>query len=80
LQKRISDAGINNANVQVIQPSPLPGLEQPLVLVCRLSSAVHTDNVHAFEKVVNNFVTEANKNPAISKAFSFFTAHTPNLT
>ncbi len=35
-------------------------------------------DVHAFEKVVNNFVTEANKNPAISHAFSYYSAHTPS--
>ena len=26
MQKRIADAGIKNANVEVIQPSPLPGV------------------------------------------------------
>ncbi len=36
------------------------------------------DDVHAFEKVVNRFVEEANKNPAISNAYTFYTAHTPN--
>src|SRR6202012_3461854 len=36
------------------------------------------DDVHAFEKVVNNFVKEANKNPAISGAYSYYSAHTPN--
>ena len=35
-----------------------------------------------FEKVVRNFVAEANKNPAISRAVSYYSAHTPsyNLT
>ena len=36
------------------------------------------DDVHQFQTVVNKFIAEANKNPAITKAFSFFTANTPN--
>jgi HAE1 family hydrophobic/amphiphilic exporter-1 len=79
LQKRIADAGINNANVQVIQPSPLPGVGTTVGFSMQIEQRSTTDDVHAFEKVVNNFVTEANKNPAITKAFSFFTAHTPNV-
>jgi HAE1 family hydrophobic/amphiphilic exporter-1 len=79
LQKRIADAGINNANVQVIQPSPLPGVGTTVGFSMQIEQRSTTDDVHAFEKVVNNFVAEANKNPAITKAFSFFTAHTPNV-
>ena len=37
-----------------------------------------SDDVHAFEKVVKNFVAEAHKNPAISTAFSYYGAHTPS--
>jgi HAE1 family hydrophobic/amphiphilic exporter-1 len=37
-----------------------------------------TDNLQQFESVVNKFITEANKNPAITRAFSFYSAHTPN--
>jgi HAE1 family hydrophobic/amphiphilic exporter-1 len=36
------------------------------------------DDIHAFEKVVNRFVDEANKNPTITHAYSFYSAHTPN--
>jgi len=35
------------------------------------------DDINAFEKVVNNFVADVNKQPAIGRAFSFFTAKTP---
>ena len=38
------------------------------------------DNLQDFERVVNRFVDSANKNPAITKAFTFYTAHTPNMS
>ena len=78
MQKRIADAGIKNANVEVIQPSPIPGLGATVGFSVQIEQRNTNDDVHAFEKVVKKFVAEANKNPAISKAFSFFTASTPN--
>ena len=80
LQKRIHDAGINNANVEVIQPSPLPGVGSTVGFSMQIEQRSTNDDVHAFEKVVNDFVARANKNPAITKAYSFFTAHTPNVS
>ena len=82
MQKRIEDAGIKNANVEVIQPSPIPGLGATVGFSLQLEQRSTNDDVHTFEKVVKNFVAEANKNPAISKAFTFYTASTPsyNLT
>src|SRR6185437_15941433 len=35
--------------------------------------------IHAFEKVVKKFVAAAQKNPASSTAFSYFSAHTPSF-
>ncbi len=78
LQKRILDAGINNANVEVIQPSPLPGVGSTVGFSIQIEQRSTNDNLQAFENVVNRFVTEANKNPAITKAFTFFKANTPN--
>jgi HAE1 family hydrophobic/amphiphilic exporter-1 len=80
LQKRIADAGINDANVEVIQPSPLPGIGTTVGFSMQIEQRSTTDNLQAFEKVVNNFVTEANKNPVIKKAFTFYTSHTPNYS
>lgn len=79
MQRRISDAGIKNANVEVIQPSPLPGVGSTVGFSMQIEQRSTTDDIHAFENVVNKFVAEANKNPAITKSFSFFTAHTPNF-
>ncbi len=78
MQKRIADAGIKNANVEVIQPSPLPGVGSTVGFSMQIEQRSTNDDIHAFEKVVNKFIAEANKNPAITSAFTFFTAHTPN--
>jgi hydrophobe/amphiphile efflux-1 (HAE1) family protein len=79
LQRRIADAGVRNANVEVIQPSPLPGVGSTVGFSIQIEQRSTTDNLQAFENVVNKFVTEANKNPAITRAFSFYSAHTPNF-
>jgi HAE1 family hydrophobic/amphiphilic exporter-1 len=79
MQRRIADAGVKNADVEVIQPSPLPGVGSTVGFSMQIEQRSTTDDIHAFETVVNKFVTEANKNPAITKSFSFFTAHTPNF-
>jgi HAE1 family hydrophobic/amphiphilic exporter-1 len=82
MQQRIRDAGINNANIEVIQPSPIPGIGATVGFNFQIEQRNTNDDVHAFEKVVNKFIAEANKNPAISGAYSFYTAQTPsyNLT
>src|SRR3984885_95779 len=82
MQKRIAEAGIKDANVEVIQPSPIPGVGQTVGFSFQIEQRNTNDDLHAFENVVKRFVTEANKNPAISGAFSFYSAHTPgtNLT
>ncbi|WP_259070240.1 efflux RND transporter permease subunit [Mucilaginibacter sp. X4EP1] len=79
LQKRIEDAGVKDASVEVIQPSPLPGVGSTVGFSMQIEQRSTTDDIHQFENVVNKFVTDANKNPAITKSFSFFTAHTPNF-
>jgi hydrophobe/amphiphile efflux-1 (HAE1) family protein len=80
MQKRISEAGIKNASIQVIQPSPIPGVGSTVGFSFQIEQRNTNDNVQAFEKVVNNFVAEANRDPAISKAFSYYSAHTPNFS
>jgi HAE1 family hydrophobic/amphiphilic exporter-1 len=79
LQKRIADAGVTNANVEVIQPSPLPGVGSTIGFSLQIEQRSTNDNLQDFEKVVNRFVDSANKNPAITKAYTFYTAHTPNV-
>jgi HAE1 family hydrophobic/amphiphilic exporter-1 len=78
MQKRIADAGVKDANVEVIQPSPLPGLGATVGFSLQVEQRNTNDDVHAFDAVVKKFIAEANKKPAISKAFTFFTASTPS--
>ena len=78
MMKRIHQAGIKNAKVVVMQPAPIPGIGQSAGFSFQVEQRNTNDDVHAFEKVVNKFVAEANKNPAISHAFSYFSAHTPS--
>ena len=80
MQKRIADAGVTNASVEVIQPSPLPGVGSTVGFSMQVEQRSTNDNLQDFERVVNRFVDSANKNPAITKAFTFYTAHTPNMS
>lgn len=78
MRDRIAKANIKNANIVVIPPAPIPGIGQTAGFSFQIEQRNTNDDVQAFEKVVNNFVAEANKNPAISHAFSYYSAHTPS--
>ena len=82
LQRRINEEGIKNANVEVIQPSPIPGVGATVGFNFQIEQRNTGDDIHAFEAVVKKFIDEANKNPAIANAYSFYSAKTPsyNLT
>jgi HAE1 family hydrophobic/amphiphilic exporter-1 len=79
MQKRINQAGIKNANIQVIQPSPIPGVGSTVGFNFQIEQHNTNDDLHEFEKVVDNFIKEANKEPSIVNAHSFYSAHTPNI-
>jgi len=78
LNQRIADAGIRNANAEVIPPSPIPGVGETVGFSMQIEQRSTTDDLQAFQRVVNKFVAEANSNPAITGAFSFYTANTPS--
>jgi HAE1 family hydrophobic/amphiphilic exporter-1 len=78
MQKRITDAGINNANIEVIPPSPIPGVGETVGFSMQLEQRSTGDNLQAFQTVVTKFIDEANKNAAIGSAFSFYSANTPS--
>ena len=80
LKKRIAAAGIKNANVVVIPPPPIRGIGQSAGYSIQIQQGNTSDDVHAFEKVVKKFVSTAQKNPATSTAFSFYSAHTPSYS
>ncbi len=79
MRRRIAEAGVKNANVEVIQPSPIPGVGQTVGFSFQIEQRNTNDDLHQFEAVVKKFVEEANKNPAISGAYSFYGAHTPGF-
>lgn len=77
--KRIAKAGLKNAKVVIMQPAPIPGIGQSAGFSFQVEQRNTSDDVHEFEKVVRKFVTEANKNPAISRAVTYYSAHTPSF-
>ena len=79
LQRRIDSAGIKNAAVEVIQPSPLPGVGSTVGFSMQVEQRSTNDNLQQFETVMNKFVADANKDPAITGSYTFYTAHTPNF-
>ena len=80
IRERIAKANIKNANIVVIPPAPIPGIGQTAGFSFQIEQRNTNDDIHAFEKVVNNFVTEANKDPAISHAFTYYSAHIPGYS
>jgi HAE1 family hydrophobic/amphiphilic exporter-1 len=78
LKKRIAKAGIKNANVVVIQPPPIRGIGLAAGFSMQIEEGSSTDDIHAFEAVIKKFVAAAQKIPAISTSFSYFSAHTPS--
>ncbi len=78
LQKKF--AAIKEANIVVISPPAIPGLGQTGGFTFELQQQGSTDDIKAFERVVNNFVAAVNKRPEISRAFTFFTARTPGYS
>lgn len=80
IKKRIADAGIKNANIVIIPPPPIRGIGQAAGFSMQIQQGSATDDVHRFEKVVKDFVSKAQKIPAISTAFSYYSAHTPSYT
>ncbi|GGA84141.1 efflux RND transporter permease subunit [Puia dinghuensis] len=80
IRQRIGDAGIRNANVEVIQPSPIPGIGAGVGFSLQIEQRSTNDDLHGFENVVQKFITEANKNPAIANVYSFYSAKTPGYS
>ena len=80
--KRIAKAGIKNANIIVVPPPPIRGIGVAAGFSIEIEQGSTSDDVHEFEKVVNNFLAACKKNPATTTAKCPYAAHTPsyNLT
>ncbi|MBS1915775.1 MAG: efflux RND transporter permease subunit [Bacteroidetes bacterium] len=75
LNKRF--AAIKEARIVVIGPPAIPGLGNAGGFSIQIEQRQSNDDIKTFERVVNSFVAEANKQPEIAGAFTFFSAHTP---
>jgi HAE1 family hydrophobic/amphiphilic exporter-1 len=75
LQKRFSV--IKGARIVVIPPPAIPGLGNAGGFSIQIEQRQSNDDIKTFERVINQFVAEANKQPEIGSAFTFFSAHTP---
>jgi HAE1 family hydrophobic/amphiphilic exporter-1 len=75
LNKRFSQ--IKEAKIVVIPPPAIPGLGNAGGFSIQVEQRQSNDDIKTFERVVNNFVAEANKQPEVAGAFTFFSAHTP---
>jgi multidrug efflux pump len=82
IKKKAIRAGIKNASVTVVQPPPIRGIGIAAGFSMQIEQGSSTDDIYAFEKVVQKFVADAHKIPALSTAYCYFSAHTPsyNLT
>lgn len=78
MRQKIVQANIKGANIVVITPAPIPGIGQTAGFSFQIEQQNTSDDVHQFEAVVKRFVDSANKNPAITDAFSYYSAHTPS--
>ena len=75
LNKRFSV--IKGARIVVIPPPAVPGLGNAGGFSIQIEQRQSNDDIQTFSRVVNQFVAEANKQPEIGNAFTFFSARTP---
>ncbi len=79
MYKRMKQAGLKEGKVVVMQPAAIPGIGIADGFTFIIEQRGTNDDVHQFETVVRKFVTEANKDPRISHAISYYSAHTPSF-
>jgi multidrug efflux pump len=75
LNKRFG--AIKEAKIVVIPPPAIPGLGNAGGFSIQIEQRQSNDDIQTFASVVQNFVAEANKQPEIAGAFTFFSARTP---
>ncbi|WP_212005118.1 efflux RND transporter permease subunit [Chitinophaga sp. HK235] len=80
MRERIAEAGIKGATVQVIQPSPIPGVGATVGFSAQVEQRSTNDDIHQFENIVKKFVAAANQHPAITNASTYFAAQTPSYS
>lgn len=76
IQKRTAD--IKEARILVVSPPAIPGIGQSSGFTFELQQTTSTDDIRAFEGVLQKFLAALNQRPEIARAYSFFTARTPS--
>jgi HAE1 family hydrophobic/amphiphilic exporter-1 len=76
IQKQTAD--IKEARVLAIAPPAIPGLGATSGFTFELQQTTSTDDIQQFEAVAKKFVDVVNKQPAIGRAYTFFTTRTPS--
>ncbi len=77
IQKQTAD--IKEARVLTIAPPAIPGLGATSGFTFELQQTTSTDDIKQFEIVAKNFIDVVNKQPAIGRAYTFFTTRTPSF-
>jgi HAE1 family hydrophobic/amphiphilic exporter-1 len=80
LLKRIAAAGVKNASVNVAQPPTIRGVGVSAGYAFQIEQGSSTDDIYAFEKVVQKFVAEAKKVPPYRLPFPIFRRIHPATT
>lgn len=71
-------ADIKEARILVVSPPAIPGIGQSSGFTFELQQTTSTDDIKAFEGVLQKFLAAVNQRPEIATAYSFFTARTPS--
>lgn len=77
IKKRITAAGVKNADVKVNASAPIRGLGTAAGFSMQIEQGNTSDDIHQFETVMNRFVAALKKEPATATAYCNYTAHTP---
>ncbi len=77
IQKQTAD--IKEARVLAIAPPAIPGLGATSGFTFELQQTTSTDDIKQFEVVAKKFIEVVNKQPAIGRAYTFFTTRTPSV-
>ena len=75
IRRRTAD--IKEARILVVSPPAIPGIGQSSGFTFELQQTTSTDDIRAFEGVMNKFLAAVRTRPEIATAYSFFTARTP---
>ncbi|NLR67976.1 efflux RND transporter permease subunit [Chitinophaga varians] len=77
IKKRIEAAGVRNARLTINASPAIRGLGTAAGFSMQVEQGNTSDDIHAFETVMNKFVAALKKEPATATAYCNYAAHTP---